>query len=413
MTALPYQELYAERIGGARFGTGRTEYKFAIIKKVREEALRRRPEMKILDFGVGEPDAMADPAVRRTLCEAADRWENRGYADTGIPEFREACSRYMAEVFGVEGLDPEREILPTIGSKTALALLPWCFIDPGDAALVTVPGYPVLARHAAYCGGDVVSLPLLEENGFLPDLESLDAETLRKAKILYLNYPNNPTGASADPGFFARVVEFARRHRILVVHDAAYAALTFGDRRPLSFLAVPGAMDVGVEFQSLSKAFNMTGWRLGWIAGNPAVVRAMTEMRDQSDSGQFKAIQHAGIAALARPEITRATAAKYERRLRALAALLREIGFDARMPSAGFYLYVRSPKGIEGGAAFDTAQECANWLILEKSISTVPWDDAGAYLRFSATFVAPDRGAEEAVMRELRDRLADVRFVWD
>src|SRR5437868_5073747 len=286
------------------------------------------PAGEIIDLGVGEPDEMAFPEVVERLCEEARKPENRCYADNGDAILKQAAARYLDRVCGVAGINPETEVLHSIGSKAALSILPAALIDPGDFVLMTTPGYPVFGTHAKYYGGRVHHLPLTEDNQFLPDLESVPAEVLSKTKALVLNYPNNPTGASATSEFFARVVAFARKHTIVVVHDAAYAALVF-EGKPLSFLAVPGAKEVGVELHSSSKTFNMTGWRCGFVAGNPLLVKAYGDIKDNTDSGQFLAIQHATAYALGHPEITHKIASKYSRRMNALVDVLRKAGFKA------------------------------------------------------------------------------------
>ena len=227
--------------------------------------------------------------------------------------------------------------------------------------------------------------------------------------MLLLNYPNNPTGAVATREFFAEVVAFAKRHRLLVVQDAAYASLVF-EGKPLSFLSVPGAKDVGVEIHSVSKAFNMTGWRLAWVCGNALVVRAFADTKDNFDSGQFKAIQRAAIYALRHPEITREIAEKYRRRLDMLAKTLNAVGFRAKKPAASFFLYVRAPKGLVGGQRFANGEDFSQYLIREKLICTVPWDDAGPYIRLSVTFQAATPEEEKRVMAEIGRRLSDVHF---
>jgi len=226
--------------------------------------------------------------------------------------------------------------------------------------------------------------------------------------VLVLNYPNNPTGASATTGFFERAVEFAKRNKLVVISDAAYAALVFHGK-PLSILSVPGAKGVAIELHSMSKAFNMTGWRLGFVCGNPLLVAAYGSVKDNTDSGQFLAIQKACAATLAHPEITHKIAAKYSRRMDLLVACLRKFGFDARKPNGSFFLYVRAPKAASG-RAFKSAEDVSQWLITEKLISTVPWDDAGAYLRLSVTFVAKNEADERRVVKEIENRLAGVKF---
>jgi LL-diaminopimelate aminotransferase len=405
------QQLFAERIGGRHYGKGTAVYKFEKIRRARDAAVKAKPDLPLIDMGVGEPDGMAYPGVVRTLCEQAALHENRGYADNGLQEFKEAVSRYMAQVYGVEDLDPVSEINPAVGAKNALSFLPACFINPGDAVILTVPGYPVLGIHARWYGGEVYALPLQEKHRFLPDLHSLSEEQLARAKILLLNYPNNPTGAVATRDFFAEVVEFARQHSLLVVQDAAYAALVF-EGKPLSFLSVPGAKEVGVEVHSVSKAFNMTGWRLAWVCGNALAVRAFADIKDNFDSGQFKAIQKAAIYALRHPEITLEIAEKYNRRLEMLATTLNAVGFRAKKPAASFYLYVRAPRGVVGGPSFATAEDFCQYLIQEKLICAVPWDDAGPYVRFSVTFQAPTLEEEKRVVAEIGKRLSDVQFVF-
>jgi LL-diaminopimelate aminotransferase len=409
------QNLFAQRIGGSGFGKGTEIYKFEKIKRAKRLALAANPGAELIDMGVGEPDEMAFPDCVAALSRAAANPENRGYADNGAMPYREAAARWMKNVCGVGGINPETQIVHSIGSKGALTVLPNCFINPGDVALMTTPGYPVFGTHSKYLGGEVFNLPLLEKNAFLPDLASIPEGILARAKTLVLNYPNNPTGASATPEFFAKVVEFARKHNLIVIHDAAYAALVF-EGKPLSFLATPGAMDVGVELHSMSKGFNMTGWRLGFVVGNPLIVRAYGDVKDNSDSGQFLAIQEACAYALDHPEITQKIAAKYSRRMGGLVEVLNRHGFAARKPKGSFFLYVRAPKSGTGKSgqrtSFAKAEDFSQWLITEKLLSTVPWDDAGAYVRFSVTFIAGTEAEERRVLGEIDKRLAGSAFVF-
>jgi LL-diaminopimelate aminotransferase len=413
MTESYIQELFADRIGGRAFGKTGAIYKFEKIKRAKRAAQAAHPDVELIDLGVGEPDEMAFPLSVRALCEEAAKPENRGYADNGGPEFRRAAARWMERVFGVTGLDPDTEIIHSIGSKAALSILPAALINPGDVALMTVPGYPVFGTHTRWYGGEVFNLPLLEQNDFLPDLESVPPAVLKRAKVLVLNYPNNPTGASATPEFYAAAVEFARRHRLVIVSDAAYAALVF-EGKPLSILSVPGAKDVAVELHSMSKAFNMTGWRLGFVCGNRLLVQAYGDCKDNTDSGQFLAIQKACAATLEHPEITQKIAAKYSRRMDLLVACLRRLGFNARKPRGSFFLYTRAPRAVSSAdgrsVRFGSAEEVSQWLITEKLISTVPWDDAGPYLRWSVTFAARGEAEERRVVGEIERRLADVKF---
>jgi LL-diaminopimelate aminotransferase len=410
------QGLFADRIGGSGFGKDTTIYKFEKIKRAKAAALEASPGVELLDFGVGEPDEMAFPMVVEALKLECTKPENRGYADNGIAALKETAAAYMEGVFGVKGLDPATEVIHSIGSKPALAMLPDAFINKGDAMLMTVPGYPVMATHTEWNGGRVVSLPLLEENGFLPDLASIGKKDLKDAKLLYLNYPNNPTGASATAAFFEDVVRFAREHSVVVVHDAAYAALTFDEDGPLSFLSVEGAKDVGVEIHSFSKSFNMTGWRLAFLAGSPKVISAFGHVKDNYDSGQFIAVQKAGMYALEHPEITAKIAAKYKRRLELMVEALNGAGFKASVPGGSFYLYLKSPKSAKKTARdlieFKSAEEASEYLIAESLISTVPWDEAVQFLRSSATFDAKDEGEERRVAEELGRRLQELDLIF-
>ena len=405
------QNLFAKRIGGKLYGKSQAIYKFEKIKRAKRAAMATHPGAEIIDMGVGEPDEMAFPEVVEALCTEARKPSNRGYADNGDMVLKTAAARYLDRVCGVGGINPETEVIHSIGSKAALSILPAAFINPGDYVLMTSPGYPVFGTHAEYYGGRVYGLPLKEENNFLPDLDSVPSAVIGKAKVLVLNYPNNPTGASATPDFFARVVVFAQKHQLVVIHDAAYAALVF-EGKPLSFLATPGAKEVGLELHSASKTFNMTGWRCGFVTGNELLVKAYGDVKDNTDSGQFLAIQHAAAYGFDHPEITEQIAAKYSRRMDALVEVLTRAGFRASKPMGSFFLYVRAPKAACNGSRveFRNAEEVSQWLITEKLISTVPWDDAGSYLRFSVTFVAKDEAEERRILDEVGRRLGQARF---
>ncbi|HEV3116814.1 MAG TPA: LL-diaminopimelate aminotransferase [Gemmataceae bacterium] len=397
-----FQELFADRIGGSSYGKGTEIYKFEKIKRAKRAALQAHPERRLLDFGIGENDDMADPIVRDALKHEVDKLENRGYADNGIAAFKEAAAAFMKKVFGVS-LDPVTEVNHAIGSKPALAMLPAAFINPGDVTLMTVPGYPVAGTHTKYYGGDVYRLPLREENRFHPDLAAIPADIRKRAKMLVINYPNSPTGAVATPEFYRQVIDFARTNRIVVVQDAAHILLSY-EQPPFSFLQVDGAREVGVEVHSLSKGFNMIGWRIGFVAGNAKIVQAFADIKDNCDSGQFMAIQQAARVALEHPEIGERTRAKYRRRLQKLVATLSTIGFEARMPGGSYFLYVRAPRSC-AGRSFGSAEEVSQFLIQEQSLCCVPWDDAGAYLRFSVTYLAKDEAEEDGLMQETAERL--------
>ncbi|HEV3444188.1 MAG TPA: LL-diaminopimelate aminotransferase [Gemmataceae bacterium] len=402
-----FQSLFADRIGGSRYGKGTEIYKFEKIKRAKRAALQAHPERRLLDFGIGENDDMADPLVRDALKREADKLENRGYADNGIAAFKEAAAGFMKRVFGVT-LDPATEVNHAIGSKPALAMLPAAFINPGDVTLMTVPGYPVAGTHTRYFGGEVYKLPLLEENGFYPDLGSIPAEIRRRAKLLVINYPNSPTGAVATPQFYRQVIDFAHTNRIVIVQDAAHSLLSY-EQPPSSFLQMDGAGEVGVEVHSLSKGFNMIGWRIGFVAGHAKIVQAFADIKDNSDSGQFMAIQQAAKTALEHPEIGDRTREKYRRRLQKLVTALNKVGFRARLPGGTYFLYVRAPRACSG-RSFANAEDVSQFLIQEQSVCCVSWDDAGAYLRFSVTYLAKDESEEDALMQETTERLGALQL---
>ncbi len=404
------QELFADRIGGNNFGKDTTLYKFEKIKRAKKLAKEKYPDLEIIDMGVGEPDSMAEDFIIEELNKQAKNWENRGYADNGIDVFQKAAATYLKNVFNVNNIDPYNEINHSIGAKPALAMIAQAFINPGDITLTTIPGYPIISTMTKWLGGEVFNLPLKEENNFLPDLDNIPKNILKQAKLLYINYPNNPTGAVANEEFYKKVIKFARENNIVVVQDAAYAGLTFDQEKPLSFLSIEGAKDVGIEIHSLSKSFNMTGWRLGFVAGNSLIVKAFASVKDNNDSGQFKAIQYAGACALNHYEITEKTSNKYSRRHDILVETLKKLGFNVKKPKATFYLYVKIPKRIKNGEIFNTAEDFSQYLIKEKLISTVPWDDEGNFIRFSVTFVAKDEDDEKRVIEEIYSRLKDVEF---
>ncbi len=405
-----FQQLFADRVGGAEYGKSNAIYKFEKIKRAKRQAIVDFPQRRLIDFGVGDNDEMAPATVRERMAVEINKPENRGYTDNGIAAFKEAAARFMERNFSVT-LDPATEVNHCIGSKTALSMLPACFINPGDITLMTAPGYPVAGTHTAYYGGSVYKLPLLAENDFFPDLDSIPAEVADKAKLLVLNYPNSPTGRVATVDFYRRVIDFARAKQLVVVQDAAHIMLSYDDA-PLSFLSVEGAREVGVEVHSLSKAFHMIGWRIGWVCGHAQIVRAFADVKDNCDSGQFAAIQHAAAAALDTPSIPADTRAKYQRRLEKLTAMLRRIGFTCQMPGGTYFLYVRSPKAA-AGAEFANAEQASQHLITQQSMVTVPWDDAGAYLRFSATFEAPTEADEDALIADAEQRLQQLSLQFD
>ena len=405
-----FQQLFAERIGGANYGKGTEIYKFEKIKRAKRKALADFPNRPLVDFGIGENDSLAPADVRERMAAEINLPANRGYMDNGNAAFKEAAARFMQRIFGVQ-LDAASQVNHCIGSKPALAMLPACFINPGDITLMTVPGYPVAGTHTKYYGGSVYRLPLLAENDFLPEFGSIPADVWAKVKLLVINYPNSPTGKTATREFYEQVISLAKQHQFVVVQDAAHILLSY-DGRPLSFLEVPGAMDVGVEVHSLSKGFDMIGWRIGWVCGHERIVRAFADVKDNSDSGQFGAIQNAAAAALDNDSIPQRIRAKYRRRLEKLVATLSRCGFQCKMPGGTYFLYTKAPKGLANGTKFENAEAASQFLITQQSIVTVPWDDAGPFLRFSVTYEAADEAAEDALMAAAADRLQQCELVF-
>jgi LL-diaminopimelate aminotransferase len=312
----------------------------------------------------------------------------------GMNSFRKAAADWYKKRFGVR-LDPGTELLSLIGSKEGIGHMPLAFINPGDYVLVPSPGYPVYPVSALFAGGRSYEMPLLEENLYLPDLKKIPKSILKKTKLMFINYPNNPTAACADRSFFNEIIEFAAKHGIIICHDAAYSEIYFGRERPLSFLQIPGAKNVGIEFHSLSKTYNMTGWRIGFAAGNRDAVAGLGKIKTNIDSGIFQAIQEAGIVALRTKDAELQKIRKmYQARRDVLFNGLTKLGITAQMPKATFYLWVRCPD------RFSSMDFCA--LLLNKAgILTTPGNGFGksgeGYIRFALT--VPVKRMKEAVER--------------
>ncbi len=370
---------------------------YLFVEINRKIAEKRARGEDIISFAIGDPDLPTPQHVIDELCQAAQNPDNHRYPETaGLPELREAIAQWYQRRFGV-ALDPAREVLPLIGSKEGIGHISFCFIDPGDLALVPDPGYPVYSMSTLLAGGEVYPMPLTEENDFLPDFSGIPQEALRRAKILWLNYPNNPTGAVAEPSFFEKAVDFAREHGLSICHDAPYTEVAFDGYSPPSFLQLPGAKDNGIEFHSLSKTYNMTGWRIGMVVGNSEMIDALFRFKSNLDSGIPQAIQYAAIKALTGPQdcIT-AHNLIYQKRRDKLLAAIRRIGLSARTPKAGFYIWCKVPEGY-------TSLGFANELLDKANIAVTPGTGYGAfgegYVRFSLTL--PDERLEEGIERLL------------
>jgi len=364
-------------------------YLFASIDRMKQEAIQKGVD--IINLGVGDPDLPTPPAIVRRLQSAAGESKNHQYPSyEGLLKFRQAVARWYQRRFGVN-LDPVSEVLTLIGSKEGIGHFPLAFLNPGDIALIPNPGYPVYHAGTLFAGGQSHFMPLLRENGFLPDLSRIPKGVLKKAKVLFLNYPNNPTSATADGSFFEQVVAFAKRNRLIVCHDAAYSEIFFDGHRPMSFLEVKGAKEIGIEFHSLSKTFNMTGWRIGFAVGNHKILGGLGKIKSNLDSGVFQAVQEAGIEAMESGDhLAEEIRKTYQERRDLMVSGLKRIGLEVEFPKATFYLWVAVPRG------YHSAQFTA--LLLSKTgIVTTPgkgFGDSGeGYIRMALT-VKRERLAE-------------------
>ena len=368
-------------------------YLFAAIDKMKQEAIRQGKD--IINLGIGDPDLPTPAPIIRRLQKAADDPRNHQYPPyEGMLTFRRAVSNWYQRRFQV-ALDPESEVLTLIGSKEGIGHFPLAFINPGDTALMTSPGYPVYHAGTLFAGGKSHFIPLRAENGFLPDLSSIPSETAKGAKILFINSPNNPTAATADKRFFQTVVDFARHYNIIVAHDAAYSEIFYDGKRPVSFMEAPGAKEVGIEFHSLSKTYNMTGWRIGFAVGNREVLAALGKVKSNLDSGVFQAVQEAGIAAIELDDSVVETIRKiYQERRDILIPGLQKLGFKVAPPAASFYVWIPTPPSV-------SSSDFTALLLSKTAIVTTPGNGFGAagegYIRMTLT-VQKER-LEEALHR--------------
>lgn len=401
------EDLIADRIGRVSFGKKNKSYKFEVIKSDKMAAEMTNPERVILDFGIGEPPMPPDKKVIDELYNAAKDPSSGHYTDCGMDFFIRSACRYMERVFGV-ALDPEREVLPSMGIKSSLVYVAHAFLNPKDVLLTTTPGYPVLPTYARYLGAEVYFLPLREENNFFPDLEAIPPAILQRAKILHLNYPNNPTGACATKEFFTAAVEFAHKHALIIVHDAAYSGLYDDRNGPISLLNIPNGKAVSLELHSCSKAQAMTGWRIGWVCGNETFVEAYRTVKNSSDSGVFLPIQSAACLALEDAAFPQRAMQYYRTCAAAIREILEPKGFRFPTDTHPFYLYTPVPKSCSDGTKFESALDFSKWLLNELGVVTVPWDDVVPSIRLAMTFSTPF----ETTVRELRHRIKTVEFQW-
>ncbi|MGQ9509642.1 MAG: LL-diaminopimelate aminotransferase [Thermodesulfobacteriota bacterium] len=374
-------------------------YLFAEID--RKKAEMRKKGLDLIDLGVGDPDLPTPKPIVEELKKASEDPKNHRYPSyEGMIEFREAVAQWFEKRFHLT-LDPATEILTLIGSKEGIAHIPLAFVNPGDYVLVPSPGYPVYRVSALFAGGIPYFLPLLKENGFLPKLSEVPKEVAERSKLLFLNYPNNPTSATAERSFFEEVVAFAWKYQIIVCHDAAYSELAFDGYRPPSFLEIEGAKEVGIEFHSLSKTFNMTGWRIGFAVGNAQIIGGLGRVKNNIDSGLFQAIQEAGILALRQFDTPLSeNIHTYQRRRDIMIQGLQEIGLEVEKPKATFYLWVQVPRGY-------SSSQFATLLLEKAGIVVTPGNGFGeageGYIRIALTI-------DESKLRETIDRLKKIDF---
>ena len=366
---------------------------YLFVEITRKIAEKKAKGEEVISFAIGDPDIPTPPHIIDSLCQAAHDPANHRYPETdGLPELRQVIAGWYERRFGVS-LDADREVLPLIGSKEGIAHIALCFIDPGDIALVPDPAYPVYSISTMLCGGKPYYMPLVEENNFLPDLDAVPAGILEKAKLLWLNYPNNPTAAVAELEFFNRAVKFARQHNLAICHDGPYSEVTFDGYQAASFMQADGAKEIGVEFHSLSKSYNMTGWRIGMAVGNAEMINALMRIKSNLDSGIPQAIQRAAIRALTGPQdCIQEHNAIYQRRRDLLIETLSSIGIKARLPKASLYVWAKVPRNY-------TSISLANDLLEKVGVVVTPGIGYGKsgenYIRLSLTI--PD----DALMKGL------------
>ena len=368
-------------------------YLFAAIDKMKQGAIKKGVDL--IDLSIGDPDIPTPKHIVERMKKAVANPAHHRYPSyEGMLSFRQAVADWYKKRFNVS-LNPQSEVLSLIGSKEGIGHIPLAFINPGDVVLVPSPGYPVYPVATLFAGGKVHIMPLVKKNNFLPDLKAIPVSILKKTKLMFINYPNNPTAAVADRGFYKDVINFAVKNNIIVCHDAAYSEIYYGGQRPLSFLQMPGAKEVGIEFHSLSKTYNMTGWRIGFAVGNEKVLAGLGKIKTNLDSGIFQAIQEAGIEALTTDDLVlKKIRNTYQERRDILYRGLKDIGLEVEKPMATFYLWVQVPKG------FDSSGFVA--LLLEKAgVLATPGNGFGApgegYVRFALTVSA--KRIKEAVER--------------
>ncbi len=373
-------------------------YLFIEIDRKKKAAIEKGAD--IISLGVGDPDLPTPEHIIKSMQQAVTKPANHQYPfGAGLLSFRKAVADWYKGRFNVD-LNPDNEICALIGSKEGIGHMHLAFINPGDVVLIPEPGYPVYNTGTIFTDGVPYFMPLLEKNNYLPDLDAIPADVLKKAKIIFVNYPNNPTAAVAPKEFYVKLIEFAKKNNIIVAADAAYSEIYYGEK-PVSFLEIPGAKEVGVEFHSLSKTYNMTGWRIGWVCGNKDIVAGIAKVKDNYDSGAFQAIQEAAITALSSSQECVEEARKiYKERRDALAEGLKKLGWDVKTPQASFYVWAKAPNGYK-------SSDVVGKLLDEAAIVCTPGNGMGpsgeGYVRFALTVGVPR-------IKEALERIAKIKW---
>ncbi len=368
-------------------------YLFATIDKMKEKALAGG--IDLIDLSIGDPDKPTPKHIVERMRKAVKNPAHHQYPSyLGMLSFRRAAADWFNKRFNVS-LNPKTEVLSLIGSKEGIGHMPLAFVNPGEYVLVPSPGYPVYPVATMFAGGEIHEMPLIEENNYLPDLDAIPGPVLEKARLMFINYPNNPTAASADKSFYNRLIKFAADNNIIICHDAAYSEIYYDNERPLSFLQIPGAKKVGIEFHSLSKTYNMAGWRIGFAVGNKEAIAGLGKIKTNLDSGIFQAIQEAGIEALnTDDEVLAKIRDMYQGRRDALYEGLKKLGLDVNKPKATFYLWAKCPEGL-------SSMDFTSHLLNKAGILTTPGNGFGApgegYIRFALT--VPVKRIKEALKR--------------
>lgn len=396
-----YDDYISSRLGGKDFyQTG--YYKFEKFSKIKKNYLKTAP-YELLDFGIGESDQMPDSSVIDELCKQTYVYENRIYADNGIEDFKLAAKKHLKEIYDLDCEKKQLEVNHVMGAKSALCIIPFAFINQNEYIICTTPGYQVLPTISKWLMGKVYEVPLLKENDFLPDLEKIPEEVYQNTKIFLINYPNSPTGAIATKQFYEKLIKKALKYHFLIVNDCVYGPLTYFNQ-PLSIFNVENSEKCCIEVHSLSKGFNMTGFRIGFIVANAPLIHILKEVKDNMDSGQYIPIQYAAIKAFdIQKEFLNHLRNFYLNRLHKISSILNHHHLECKVPDATFYLYVKVPK------SFKTAEDFTLYLLYQAGIYTIPWDEADHYVRFAMTYHI--KTTEEDFLNELDKRLTTLSLL--